>query len=266
MPKTADDKTLGVPGRARAIAKRMLEEALWGRVRLARATRKPPPLPAPAPPTDLLRTVEEWQESAAECKKLGLPRHFTGEKNWDVLGSVSTILHELGTDLRVLDAGAARYSTVLPSLAIYRVRELVGNNLEFRRTTSHGGVRFEPGDITDTPYRDGYFDAVTCLSVVEHGVPVSEFLAECARILRPGGLLVVSTDYRAVAPDTSGKLAYGVPVHIFDRAEILDLVQIAKSHGLTLQGQLELDGADDVVDWKRIGVKFTFIRLTFVRE
>ena len=202
-----DDKgSVGVPGRARAVAKRALEEVIWARVAVNNVRHRTPPLPTPVKPTDVLATAAQWQASTAEAKKLGLILHHDGPKNWDALGAVSTVLHELGTDIRVLDAGAARYSNVLPSLALYGVRDLVGNNLEFDRTHSHGKVRFEPGDATSMMYRDGWFDAVTCMSVIEHGVPIDEFFAESARVLRSGGLLIVSTDYAQNPPRTDHRL------------------------------------------------------------
>ena len=171
---------LGVPGRARAVAKYGLEQAIWARVRWAQWRSKRPRKPSIVPPTDLLRTETQWRAWVEECKRLGLPLHHDGPKNWDALGAVSTIVNELGTDVKVLDAGAARYSTILTSLALYGVSELVGNNLEFHRVHRHGSVRFEYGDVTNTMYRDGYFDAVTCMSVIEHGVPIEGFLRETA--------------------------------------------------------------------------------------
>jgi SAM-dependent methyltransferase len=256
-------------GKLLHLAKLGAEQVLWARVgaqsALASIRSYRRPLPAPVAPSDVLRTRDECQRAIDECRRLGLPLHHDRLKNWDALGAVSLILHELGTDSRVLDAGAARYSSVLPWLRLYGVRELVGNNLEFTHVRNHSGVRFEPGDITATQYRDGWFDAVTCMSVIEHGVPLEGFLAEVARILRPGGLLVVSTDYDEDPPDTTGKFAYGVQVHIFGPDEIRELVKRAADHGLELVGDLALAHPQRPAHWKRTGLDFTYLRLAFRR-
>lgn len=246
------------------------EQALWARVAVQRAwakrSGKSRLMPAVVPATDVLRTVAASDRAVAECRRLGLALHRDRPKNWDALGAVSTVLNELGTDARVIDAGAARYSPVLPWLRLYGVRELVGNNLEFTRVTHHGPVRFEPGDITATHYDDGSFDAVTCMSVIEHGVPLEAFAAESARILRPGGLLIVSTDYDQDPPDTTGKTAYGGPVRIFGPDDIRGFVKTAAAHGLSLVGELRLEHPERPVHWKRTGLDYTFIRLTFRRD
>jgi hypothetical protein len=256
-------------GRLLHLAKLGAEQVLWTRVAAQRALSKRRhadlPLPRRVAPTDVLSTVVEWESAVAECRQLGLPLHHDHQKNWDALGAVSTVLHELGPDIRLLDAGAARYSSILPWLRLYGVRELIGNNLEFTKSMHHGPVRFEPGDITATQYRDGWFDAVTCMSVIEHGVPLEAFAAEMARIVRPGGLLVLSTDYDRDPPDTTGKTAYGTPVRIFSPDDIRQFVKVAEACGLALVGELRLSHESRPVHWKRTGLDYTFIRLTFRR-
>jgi SAM-dependent methyltransferase len=255
-----------------ALAKRGAEYGLWTRVavqrRVERAVRggRPRPRPVGLPPTDVLSRAADWQAAAAQCRRLRLPLHHDRPKNWDALGAVATVLDQIGERARVLDAGSARYSSVLPWLRLYGLADLVGNNLEFGADVRRDGVVFRYGDITGTDFPDGRFDAVTCMSVVEHGVPVKAFLAESARLLRPGGVLVVSTDYDADPPDTSGVVMYGQPVHIFAPDEIRELVRQAAGFGLDLLGDLRLEHAERPVHWKRTGLDYTFIRLAFRRR
>jgi SAM-dependent methyltransferase len=253
-------------GTATALAKRAAETALWSRVRLRRAIGGPKGRPADVPPTDVLRTADDWRAAVAQCRRLRLPLHHDRPKNWDALGAVATVLSRLGPDGSVLDAGSARYSSVLPWLRLFGLTDLVGNNLEFGGDVRRDGVLFRYGDITATDFPDGRFDAVTCMSVIEHGVPLEPFLAESARILRPGGVLVVSTDYDQDPPDTTGMTAYGQPVHIFSPADIKQLCALAETHGLRLLGDLSFEHAERPVHWARTGLDYTFIRLSFVRD
>jgi SAM-dependent methyltransferase len=254
-------------GAALALAKRIAEHALWTRVRVQRTlggTDRPHPAPMPA--SDVLGTRAQWLAAVAECRRIGLPLHPDRPKNWDALGAVATVLDAVGPRAAVLDAGGARYSSVLPWLRLYGLSDLVANNLEFGADVRRDGVLFRYGDITSTDFPDGRFDAVTCMSVIEHGVPVEAFLAESARILRPGGVLVVSTDYDQQPPDTTGHHAYGQQVHIFSPAEIEALVRAAAGHGLTLRGKLALTHPERPVHWTRTGLDYTFIRLAFDRH
>ncbi len=246
--------------------------ALWGRVGARRRVEQAltpasvRPLPEGVPGTAVLHSTAEVDAAVEQARRLRLPLHPTRAKNWDVLGAVRAVLEHAGPDARVLDAGAARYSTVLPSLRLYGLTRLSGINLEFHRTTHRGVVEFRPGDITATGLPDGSLDAVTCMSVIEHGVDVRAFLAESARVLRPGGVLVISTDYDQTPPDTSNHTAYGQDVHIFGPQEIHDLVWAAGELGLRLQGELDLEHAERPVHWPRYDLDYTFLLLTFVRE
>lgn len=47
-------------------------------------------------------------------------------------------------------------------------------------------------DITDIPERDGFFDAVLCTEVLEHLPHPARALEELARVLRPGGNLILT--------------------------------------------------------------------------
>ncbi len=87
----------------------------------------------------------------------------------------------------------------------YRVagacREAVGLDLEehkldFARAQAGrlgvGNARFVGYDGRALPFADGSFDCVVCVDVVEHLPAPAHFVAEFARVLAPGGRLLVS--------------------------------------------------------------------------
>lgn len=55
-------------------------------------------------------------------------------------------------------------------------------------------------DLQRLPFADGAFDAVVHLQTIEHLHDQRGFLAECARVLRPAGTLIVSTPNRLTFP------------------------------------------------------------------
>jgi SAM-dependent methyltransferase len=55
-------------------------------------------------------------------------------------------------------------------------------------------VRFVEGLLQRMPFPQGSYNAVCCISVLEHTSNYAEILTEFRRVLRPGGLLVLSFD------------------------------------------------------------------------
>ncbi|HEY4682681.1 MAG TPA: methyltransferase domain-containing protein [Candidatus Acidoferrales bacterium] len=56
------------------------------------------------------------------------------------------------------------------------------------------GVRFCRADISrELPFASGSFDYVTCLESIEHLENQFDFMRECARVLRPGGKILITT-------------------------------------------------------------------------
>ena len=168
----------------------------------------------------VLRTQEEWVTVSEQVAKLQLPSCSDKSKNWDTLAALNCILKRTGQDAHILDAGAELYSMLLPWLFLYGYKNLTGINLLFNIPVKRGVIRYKHGNIIKTNFKDAFFDAVSCLSVIEHGVNLKLYFNEMFRILKPGGVLVTSTDYYEFPIDTGNRQAYGAPVHIFCKEEI----------------------------------------------
>ncbi len=58
---------------------------------------------------------------------------------------------------------------------------------------------FAAADACSLPFRDGVFDAIFCVAVLQHVVDVEAAVRECVRVTRPGGRVM------AVEPDNSAR-------------------------------------------------------------
>lgn len=223
--------------------------------------------PAFYPMNRALMTQDEVRRAVEETHRLLLPLHPDAPKNWDSLGALAAVLDRTTRDARIFDAGAETYSRLLPWLELYGYRDLTGGNLIFHPESpvKQGRITYEHCDVTRTHYAAASFDAVTCLSVLEHGVDCDAFFSEMARIVKPGGLIVISTDYFEQPVDTGGRQAYGAPVRVFDRRGLLRMFSIATAHGFQLTADVDLSTKDRVVTWSEFALSYTFIVFAMTR-
>lgn len=133
------------------------------------------------------------------------------------------------TGLRVLDAGCGEgYGTALLAAT---AREAVGIDLEHsvieRAADLYPRASFHAGNLVDLPFDDGSFEAVVSLQVIEHIHTPQRFLAECARVLAPGGSLMIATPNRL----TFSPNGIRNPFHTFEFAAAELSRAIAKHFG-----------------------------------
>ncbi|HEV2885601.1 MAG TPA: class I SAM-dependent methyltransferase [Jatrophihabitans sp.] len=98
-----------------------------------------------------------------------------------------------------------------------------------RRYPSLAAVR---GNLAVLPVAGGRIDTVVSLQVIEHVWDHPQFVAECARVLRPGGLLMLSTPNRLTFSPGADKPVNPFHTHEFTAAELCRLVA---GSGLSVQ-------------------------------
>jgi SAM-dependent methyltransferase len=101
---------------------------------------------------------------------------------------------------RVLDAGCGLgYGAAMLQLAgaseVIAV-DVAGEIVEVARQRVPAEVTCETADVADLPYDDDSFDMVVSFEVIEHVDRPDAVLDEFARVLGPGGLLVISSPDR----------------------------------------------------------------------
>lgn len=141
-------------------------------------------------------------------------------KSWDVASAVEIVENAVpDRSLPVLDMGCYN-SEILYVLHALSRRSLAGCDLDPRCCWMPywHRIRYVWSDLTATSFRDAEFAAITCLSVIEHGVPLERLVSEVRRLLRPGGVFVYTTDYDATGQphDIDANFrAFGQPWTIF---------------------------------------------------
>jgi 2-polyprenyl-3-methyl-5-hydroxy-6-metoxy-1,4-benzoquinol methylase len=85
---------------------------------------------------------------------------------------------------------------------------------------------FVRGNLAALPVRSAHADAVVTLQVIEHVCNHAEFVGECMRVLRPGGLLLVTTPNRLTFSPGLDEPANLFHTKEFTAAELTTLLEV----------------------------------------
>jgi len=231
-------------------------------LRLVRGFRFFPKIPKNIPwMNNTLKNREEVNRAIKILKASNLYLHpNVPEKNWDSLIALKTITQKTNSSAKILDAGGEMNSLILLWLYQLGYSNLISMNLLFKKRRKRGKIEYLPRDLTKTEFPDNYFDAITCISVIEHGVEEEKYFKEMNRILKKGGFLITSTDYWETKVDTRGQTEFNQPIFIYDKNSVKDLINTALKSNFRLYGpEIDLSCQDKVVKWKRFNLEFTFL-------
>lgn len=134
---------------------------------------------------------EGWPDAIAGR----MERHYSPGRTWESLARSLVGLLDLGD---VLDVGCGDGTTaqlLAPRAATYTGLDRSARMIEAarRRLRDVDGVEFVQGDMHRLPFEAGRFDEVVLLHVLTYTKEPAQVVAELARVLRPGGRLVLAT-------------------------------------------------------------------------
>jgi SAM-dependent methyltransferase len=232
----------------------------------------------------VLKTASEVEESISLLRSMNLFPHHGREKSWDTYKMIDTI-SKSDPNVNVLDVGC-NGSPILPLLKKLGFKNLYGCDMILKtkynplimkficlfykkeyapiiQMHQDDAINLSIQNIEKTNYQDGKFDYITALSVIEHGVNIQKFFKEANRLLKKGGLLLISTDYwpSPIINKTSSKFNHAaLPDRIFTKSEVTnELIETARLNGLELTEPIDFEVKDKVVHWKVTGLDYTFI-------
>jgi 2-polyprenyl-3-methyl-5-hydroxy-6-metoxy-1,4-benzoquinol methylase len=150
--------------------------------------------------------MNDEAEIHARSEADGVPERFVPDQmRGQLVAAEHTARYRWATSFcdgrRVLDAGCgAGYGAELLNQA--GAASVVGVDiseaaLSLARSTVTDGVTLELGDVTALSHADDSFDLVVCFEVIEHVEDPERVLDELSRVLRPDGLLLLSSPNRA---------------------------------------------------------------------
>lgn len=170
-----------------------------------------------------MRTIDDLQI------KTYADRRFRSEYDYALFeyyrsAKVIAFLERAGVAIggEVLDAGcggggmplslAEEASRVIGIDLVDRFRDA---GIRLARERRAGNLHFARADGQVLPFRDRSFDLVLSHAVIEHVPDAPEYLRECARVMKPGGRMYLSTaPYLSFAGAHLPRLKMPIPLHL----------------------------------------------------
>lgn len=107
--------------------------------------------------------------------------------------NITRLLKKDCSDIRILDVGCSNGVFVHIANSLGMRAEGVDTSPQAVGDGVKKGLKLHLGYLQDVAFPDESFDVVTMYEVIEHVADSADLIKECARILRPNGLLLIGT-------------------------------------------------------------------------
>jgi SAM-dependent methyltransferase len=183
-------------------------------------------------------------------------------KSWDVLQTADFAVKYVTRNEPILDIGA--FASEIP-IVLHRLgfTNLSGVDLNpaVRSMPYADKIRYSVSDFLKTPFASDSFSLITAISVIEHGYRPRALFEEVGRLLRSGGYFVASFDYWPEKISTEGIQMFGMDWRIFSKSEVEELINTARSYGLSPHGATSLDADQKPITFFNRSYTFAWLAL-----
>lgn len=109
------------------------------------------------------------------------------------LSKIAALLRCEPAAVKLLDVGCSSGAFLATACRLGFQAEGVEPSAGAAQTARDAGLKVFTGYLEQAQFPDSSFDAITLIEIVEHLRDAKALLAECARILKPGGIVLVTT-------------------------------------------------------------------------
>ena len=150
-------------------------------------------------------------------------------KSWDVLQTYNFLNEKIKKNDLVLDFGCYA-SEILIALYKSDYRNLIGVDLseKLNKMPFQSSIKYLQKDFMNTDLPSNSVNAITSISVIEHGFKPELLLQEVSRLLVNGGFFIASFDYWPYKINTDDTKFFGLNWNIFSKLEIQNFIEVFK--------------------------------------
>jgi SAM-dependent methyltransferase len=223
-------------------------------------------------PIRVLQSATEVQNITSSLRNANCGIHKNQNKNWDLF-QVKNCLKDLPFEAKILEVGCGNsWLSTLRFIRKQGYKNLTGIdltislrdklfNIYYAVKETHKPFDIRQANAINLDFVNKTFDLIICLSVIEHGVPLRDFIIEMHRILKKKWKLLISTDYWETK-EQKHKTTIGLPWTIFDKQEICNFLRLATKTGFKPIATEIPECKEKVIHWDNEDFTFLSIVLT----
>lgn len=183
-------------------------------------------------------------------------------KSWDLLQMIDFFERNIPRSGKVVDIGAFA-SEMLPALERLGYTNLLGIDLnpQILRMPARPTTTYRVGNFYQDISREERFDAITAISVIEHGFDADALIKMLTSNLKEGGVFLATCDYWPQKVDTSSLSPFDLSWTIFSRQDLEDFFALAALSGLHPVGEIDYTAQDKVINWSDRRYTFAWFAL-----